>query len=91
MQDSHTCPPRLAPGYLFLPGGWAEMDAQWFKNPLAIITEDELELLTYADKVCLGMGFLAEMQFVDKDLSARNCIVTPDGVVKVNNFGLLRH
>ena len=46
------------------------MDAQWFKNPLAIITEDELELLTYADKVCLGMVFLAEMQFVDKDLSA---------------------
>ena len=70
------------------PGGRAEMDAQWFKNPLAMITEDELELLTYADQVCLGMAFLAEIQFVHKDLSARNCIVTPDGVVKVANFGI---
>lgn len=70
------------------PGGRVEMDTQWFKNPLAMITEDELELLTYADQVCLGMAFLAETQFVHKDLSARNCIVTPDGVVKVANFGI---
>ena len=72
------------------PVGRAEMGAQWFKNPLAMITEDELELLTYADQVCLGMAFLTETQFVHKDLSARNCIVTPDGVVKVANFGISR-
>ena len=71
-----------------LPIGKTEHDTQWFKNPLAMITEDELELLTYADQVCLGMAFLAETQFVHKDLSARNCIVTPDGVVKVANFGI---
>lgn len=68
--------------------GKAAIDSQWFSNPLALVTEDEHDLLTYADQVCLGMAFLAESQHIHKDLATRNCIITPAMVVKVANFGI---
>ena len=68
--------------------GKTDVDTQWFKNPLALITEDEHDLLAYADQVCLGMAFLSETQYVHKDLATRNCIITPNSVVKVANFGI---
>ena len=70
------------------PVGHSEKETQWFSNPLALVLEDELELLTCADQICLGMAFLSETQCLHKDLAARNCIISPDGIVKVANFGI---
>lgn len=59
-------------------------------------TSDE-DLLTAMDLLCIawqitrGMSFLSSKGFVHRDLAARNILLGEDRVVKISDFGLMRH
>jgi len=42
------------------------------------------------EDISSGMAFLAERQFVHRDLACRNCLVAEDMTVKIADFGLTR-
>lgn len=41
-------------------------------------------------QICRGMAYLSNLRFLHLDLAARNCLLGPNNVVKVCDFGLTR-
>lgn len=50
-----------------------------------------MDLLCFAWQITRGMSFLASKGFVHRDLAARNILLGEDRVVKISDFGLMRH
>ena len=48
------------------------------------------ELASFARDVSSGMKFLADHEFIHRDLACRNCLVTESKAVKIADFGLSR-
>uniref|UniRef100_A0A914WQJ8 receptor protein-tyrosine kinase n=1 Tax=Plectus sambesii TaxID=2011161 RepID=A0A914WQJ8_9BILA len=53
-----------------------------------IVTQNQL--LQYALHICLGLEYLADHNFIHRDVAARNVLVTERNEAKVGDFGLCR-
>ncbi|CAB3410185.1 unnamed protein product [Caenorhabditis bovis] len=47
-------------------------------------------LMQMATQIASGMAYLESRHFIHRDLAARNCLVGPNNVVKIADFGLAR-
>ncbi|XP_037087546.1 tyrosine-protein kinase transmembrane receptor Ror2-like, partial [Pollicipes pollicipes] len=51
-------------------------------------TLSHLDMTMIAQQIASGMQYLAERQFVHRDLACRNCLINEQMVVKIADFGL---
>ncbi|KAF0287393.1 Muscle, skeletal receptor tyrosine protein kinase [Amphibalanus amphitrite] len=51
-------------------------------------TLSHLDMTVIAQQIASGMQYLAERQFVHRDLACRNCLINEEMIVKIADFGL---
>ncbi|KAI6191743.1 Coagulation factor 5 8 type and Tyrosine protein kinase domain containing protein, protein [Aphelenchoides bicaudatus] len=57
----------------------------WLRKQSEISHEQLLSIVT---DVAAGVAYLESLQFVHRDLSARNCLVDADGTIKISDFAI---
>ncbi|KAL8574877.1 hypothetical protein ACOMHN_003437 [Nucella lapillus] len=67
-------------------GGGEEEDER-DDSPARLSTKEQLSV---AQQVAAGMAYLAQRDYVHRDLATRNCLVTHNMAVKISDFGLAR-
>jgi len=55
---------------------------------LAYLSQEDL--LKISEQIAAGMEEVANLKFVHRDLATRNCLVGPDLLIKIADFGMSR-